>query len=109
MGQKVNVRFVEMKGELPSSLGHTDHTPIVFFDMDGVLTVNGRQYHASMPSNAISAARDGMEFMLSVDKTLHSKYTDKDDSFNFPYSTFEPTKHEKNVDNINTIPGKENS
>jgi succinyl-diaminopimelate desuccinylase len=70
-------------------------------------TVNGRQYHASMPSNAISAARDGMEFMLSVDKMLHSKYTDKDDTFNFPYSTFEPTKHEKNVDNINTIPGKE--
>ncbi len=60
-----------------------------------------------MPSNAISAARDGMEFMLSVDKMLHSKYTDKDDTFNFPYSTFEPTKHEKNVDNINTIPGKE--
>ena len=28
-----------MKGELPSSLGHTEHTPIVFFDMDGVLTV----------------------------------------------------------------------
>ena len=70
-------------------------------------TVNGRQYHASMPSNAISAARDGMEFMLSIDKMLHSKYTDKDDTFNFPYSTFEPTKHEKNVDNINTIPGKE--
>ena len=70
-------------------------------------TVNGRQYHASMPSNAISAARDGMEFMLSIDKMLHSKYTSKDDTFNFPYSTFEPTKHEKNVDNINTIPGKE--
>lgn len=27
-----------MKGELPSSLDHTEHKPIVFFDMDGVLT-----------------------------------------------------------------------
>ncbi|MHB1622366.1 MAG: M20 family metallo-hydrolase [Cuniculiplasma sp.] len=70
-------------------------------------TVKGKQYHASMPNNAISAARDGMEFMLELDKKLHSKYTDKDDTFNYPYSTFEPTKHEKNVDNVNTIPGKE--
>ena len=70
-------------------------------------TVNGRQYHASMPDNAISASRDGMEFILAIDKMLHSKYTDKDETFDYPYSTFEPTKHDKNVDNINTIPGKE--
>ena len=70
-------------------------------------TVNGKQYHASMPNNAISASRDGMEFMLYLDKYLHEKYNEKDETFNFPFSTFEPTKHEKNVDNVNTIPGKE--
>jgi succinyl-diaminopimelate desuccinylase len=70
-------------------------------------TIDGKQYHASMPNNAISASRDGMEFILMIDKMLHTKYNDKDDTFNYPSSTFEPTKHEKNVDNVNTIPGKE--
>lgn len=70
-------------------------------------TVRGKQYHASLPQNAINANRDGMEFILKVDKMLHEKYNAKDDIFNYPYSTFEPTKHLKNVDNINTIPGLE--
>ncbi len=70
-------------------------------------TINGKQYHASMPQNAINANRDGMEFMLRIDRMLHRKYIAKDEIFNYPYSTFEPTKHLKNVDNINTIPGRE--
>ncbi len=70
-------------------------------------TINGKQYHASMPQNAINANRDGMEFMLRIDRMLHRKYNAKDEIFNYPYSTFEPTKHLKNVDNINTIPGRE--
>jgi succinyl-diaminopimelate desuccinylase len=70
-------------------------------------TVKGKQYHASLPQNAINANRDGMEFILAIDKMLHEKYNAKDEIFNYPYSTFEPTKHLKNVDNINTIPGLE--
>ncbi len=70
-------------------------------------TVNGKQYHASMPQNSINSARDGMEFILGLDKMLHEKYNEKNDIFNYPYSTFEPTKHEKNVDNVNTIPGRD--
>ena len=70
-------------------------------------TVNGKQYHASMPQNSINSARDGMEFILGLDKMLHEKYNGKNDIFNYPYSTFEPTKHEKNVDNVNTIPGRD--
>ena len=70
-------------------------------------TVKGKQYHASLPQNAINACRDGMEFILKIDRMLHEKYSARDDIFNYPYSTFEPTKHLKNVDNINTIPGLE--
>ncbi len=70
-------------------------------------TVNGKQYHASMPQNSVNSARDGMEFILGLDKMLHEKYNGKNDIFNYPYSTFEPTKHEKNVDNVNTIPGRD--
>ncbi|WP_237265321.1 M20 family metallo-hydrolase [Thermoplasma sp. Kam2015] len=68
-------------------------------------SVMGKQWHASMPVNAINAFREGARFMLDLDKILHEKYTARDDLFNVPYSTFEPTKHEKNVDNVNTIPG----
>lgn len=67
--------------------------------------VIGKQYHASMPPNAINSFRESAKFILKLDKTLHAKYSAIDKLYNVPYSTFEPTKHEKNVDNINTIPG----
>lgn len=67
--------------------------------------ISGKQYHASMPFNAINASREGMKFMLELDRHLHVKFDNTVDIFSPPYSTFEPTKHEKNVDNINTIPG----
>ncbi len=70
-------------------------------------TIKGRQYHASRPDNAINAGRESMKFILKLDSMLHEKYTAKNEVFNYPYSTFEPTKHEKNVDNVNTIPGVE--
>ena len=70
-------------------------------------TVKGKQYHAGRPDNAINAGRESMKFILELDSMLHEKYTAKDEIFNYPYSTFEPTKHEKNVDNVNTIPGLE--
>ncbi|MHB1493035.1 MAG: M20 family metallo-hydrolase [Thermoplasmataceae archaeon] len=68
-------------------------------------TINGKQYHASRPDNAINAERESMKFILKLDAELHEKYTARNDIFNYSLSTFEPTKHEKNVDNINTIPG----
>jgi len=67
--------------------------------------VKGRQYHASMPAMAINANRESMKFILGLDKALHEKFNKSDDIFSPPYSTFEPTRHDKNVDNINTIPG----
>lgn len=70
-------------------------------------TIKGKQYHASRPDNAINAGRESMKFILKLDSILHEKYTAKNEVFNYPYSTFEPTKHEKNVDNVNTIPGVE--
>ena len=65
--------------------------------------VYGIQSHASTPK--LNAARRAMKFLLDLDEKLHSRYNAKNELFNPPYSTFEPTKREKNVDNINTIPG----
>lgn len=68
------------------------------------VTVFGTQGHASVPTDR-NAFREGAKIMLDIDKMLHDKYSDKDELFEPPISTFEPTKVEKTVDNVNTIPG----
>ncbi len=65
--------------------------------------VFGVQSHASRPM--MNASRRAMKFILDLDEKLHSKFGARDELFDPPYSTFEPTKREKNVDNVNTIPG----
>jgi len=67
----------------------------------------GKQAHASRPSDGLNANRVGMEFALALDKMLHEKYPTRDDYFEPPESTFEPTKKEKNVDAVNIVPGED--
>ena len=69
--------------------------------------VHGRQGHASMPANSINAFRESCKFITAMDLALHEKFGRENRLFVPPYSTFEPTKHEKNIDNVNTIPGRE--
>ncbi len=71
------------------------------------VVVSGKQGHASRPDLAVNASKLGMMFMLSIEKSLHEKFNASDKTFEYPLSTFSITKHEKNVDNINTIPGKD--
>ena len=64
----------------------------------------GKQCHASMPElghNAFKAASE-LAFRLGA---LYRKFNAKDKVFEPKISTFEPTKKEANVPNINTIPG----
>jgi succinyl-diaminopimelate desuccinylase len=53
----------------------------------------------------LNAARLGMRLALEIDQFLHERYNAVDSTFDPPTSTFEPTRREKNVDNVNTIPG----
>ena len=69
------------------------------------ITTKGKQVHAALPYKGLNAHRVGLKFALQVDELLHSKYSATDDLFDPPASTFEPTKHELNVENINTVPG----
>lgn len=69
------------------------------------ITTKGKQAHASMPEHGKNAHRIGMELALRLDKRFHEKYTKRDSMYDDPSSTFEPTKIEPNVPNINTIPG----
>lgn len=70
------------------------------------ITVKGKQSHGSRPDLGCNSRLAGSYLSLK----LHDleKIFDKTDSlFEPPYSTFEPTKIEANVPNVNTIPGEE--
>ncbi|PLV57165.1 M20 family metallo-hydrolase [Thermotoga sp. SG1] len=70
------------------------------------VTVNGKQGHASRPRTTENALRKGAQIITELDETLHRKYSEKDELFDEPLSTFEPTRSEKTVDNVNTVPGR---
>ena len=68
--------------------------------------VKGKQCHASTPQFGINAHRAAANLAVQLDK-LYGLFPDKDDVYDTPYSTFEPTKKEANVPNINTIPAED--
>lgn len=70
------------------------------------IRIRGKQAHGSMPhlgKNAFLAAS-----ALAMELNALEKFFKKRDKlFDPPYSTFQPTKKEANVPNINTIPGED--
>lgn len=71
------------------------------------LEVEGRQTHGSTPERGINAHRAGAKLVSWIDEHLHKVFNKEDSRFKPPMSTFEPTKKEANVPNINTVPGKD--
>jgi succinyl-diaminopimelate desuccinylase len=69
------------------------------------VTTKGKQVHASLPGKGLNAKRVGMRLASDIDRSLHRKYAATDKLYDEPLSTFEPTKAEANVPNVNTIPG----
>ncbi len=66
----------------------------------------GKQCHGSRPGRGINAHKAAA--FLTVDlNELYSFFDISDPVFAPPTSTFEPTKRESNVPNINTIPGED--
>jgi succinyl-diaminopimelate desuccinylase len=55
----------------------------------------------------LNAFRAAIAFARKADEMLHSKYGKEDKLFDPPTSTFEMTKKEANVPNVNTIPGED--
>jgi len=64
----------------------------------------GKQCHASTPAQGINAHRAAANLIVRLGK-LYELYPQRNEVFDPPISTFEPTKKEANVPNINTIPG----
>ncbi len=66
----------------------------------------GKQAHGSTPEKGINSFKAASFLVTEIDK-LYKIFPDKDPLFDPPISTFEPTKKEANVPNINTIPGED--
>jgi succinyl-diaminopimelate desuccinylase len=69
------------------------------------VTVRGRQAHAAMPHAGTNAHRAAAHLTVRLDERLHERFPCEDPLFFPPASTFEPTKREATVPNVNTIPG----
>ncbi|NJF25608.1 M20 family metallo-hydrolase [Thermococcus sp. Bubb.Bath] len=70
------------------------------------LKVRGRQVHASMPDKGLNAHRVALDLAYHLDKLLHEKYGEKDELFDPPESTFEPTMVRNPADSPNIAPGE---
>ena len=67
-------------------------------------TVKGRQCHASTPHKGRNTLYGAARMIVAL-QALKEKFADRNPLFRPKTSTFEPTKIEANVPNINTIPG----
>ncbi|MEW6659606.1 MAG: M20 family metallo-hydrolase [Thermodesulfobacteriota bacterium] len=70
------------------------------------LTLEGKQCHASRPDLGRNTLRASAHVILALEE-LAREFSLEDPLFRPPVSTFEPTKKEANVPNINTIPGRD--
>ncbi len=66
----------------------------------------GQQCHAARPDQGTNAFAAASKLAAKV-HDLYKAFNKKDKLFNPPTSTFEPTKKEANVPNVNTIPGED--
>jgi succinyl-diaminopimelate desuccinylase len=68
--------------------------------------ISGKQCHASTPDLGNNAHKAGAFLITEMDR-LYEMFDLIDDVFDPPTCTFEPTRKEENVPNINTIPGED--
>lgn len=68
------------------------------------LRTMGVQSHGSMPDKGKNAHLAACDLALRLND-LENVFNEKDESFVPPYSTFQPTKKEANVESVNIIPG----
>lgn len=67
----------------------------------------GLQAHGSRPDLGANAHLAGAELAVRLHYELSAAFGEHDPLFEPDYSTFQPTKKEANVPNINTIPGED--
>jgi succinyl-diaminopimelate desuccinylase len=70
-------------------------------------TTRGLQAHGSRPDQGANAFLAASDLAVRLHFGLSETFNGRDSLFDPPYSTFQPTKKEANVPNINTIPGED--
>jgi succinyl-diaminopimelate desuccinylase len=70
-------------------------------------TTRGKQTHAASPDQGANAYLAGADLTVRLHYGLSEKFAERDPLFTPDYSTFQPTKKEPNVPNINTVPGED--
>lgn len=68
------------------------------------IETTGKQCHASTPAAGVNAHYAGAHLITRL-HALHELFPKVDEVFDPPISTFQATKKEANVPNVNTIPG----
>ena len=68
------------------------------------IETKGIQTHGSTPEKGANAHKAAAHLIVKM-QNLYALYNREDKLYEPPISTFEPTKKEPNVDNVNTIPG----
>jgi len=89
-------------GEPDGSMIEVAEKSILWFKF----VTKGKQVHASLPAKGNNAYRAASYLVVALDR-LHQIFDASDDVFDVPECTFEPTKKEANVPNVNTIPGED--
>jgi len=70
-------------------------------------TTKGIQTHAAHPEHGANAYLAGADLTVRLHFGLSEKFSDRNPLFDPPYSTFQPTKKEPNIPNVNTVPGED--
>ncbi len=70
------------------------------------IIIEGKQCHASTPDQGLNTLVPAADFILKI-KKLEDIYDVENAIYDPPRSTFQPTKKEANVENVNTIPGRD--
>lgn len=90
--------------------GHPDGAAIEIVEK-GIAWVEveviGQQTHGSTPHKGVNAFEVAARYMVAAVDMLRRKYCARDELFDPPVSTFEPTKCDANGPNINTVPGRQ--
>jgi succinyl-diaminopimelate desuccinylase len=115
-GSKYGIKYIVNKGMFDGKRdffivpdGGNEHGTLIEIAEKSIMwlkvTTEGKQTHGSTPEKGINAFKTAIKFANELDSLLYSKYNAKNTLFDPPISTFEPTKKEANVPNVNTIPG----
>ncbi len=97
-----DIILVPDAGEPDSSMIEVAEKGIVWVKF----VTRGKQTHASQPEQGINAFKAASHLVVKLDQ-LYEIFNARDEVFSPPISTFEPTKKEANVPNVNTIPGED--